>query len=98
MQKLKITGLSLIISGLLMAQAHAAEPVYPDQLRLFSLGQEVCGDKYRPITREEAQSVKSNIVNMMGQWQISGLANGWVIMGPGYNGEIKPGSASNTWC
>ncbi len=98
MQKLKVTGLSLIISGLLMAQAYAAEPVYPDQLRLFSLGQEVCGDKYRPITREEAQSVKSNIVNMMGQWQISGLANGWVIMGPGYNGEIKPGSASTTWC
>lgn len=98
MQKLKITGLSLIISGLLMAQAHAAEPVYPDQLRLFSLGQEVCGDKYHPVTREEAQSVKSNIVDMMGQWQISGLANGWVIMGPGYNGEIKPGSASNTWC
>lgn len=98
MKKLKITGLSLIISGLLMAQAQAAEPVYPDQLRLFSLGQEVCGDKYRPVTREEAQSVKSNIVGMMGQWQISSLANGWVIMGPGYNGEIKPGSASNTWC
>lgn len=98
MKKLKITGLSLIISGLLMAQAQAAEPVYPDQLRLFSLGQEVCGDKYRPLNREEAQSVKSNIVGMMGQWQISGLANGWVIMGPGYNGEIKPGSASNTWC
>jgi hypothetical protein len=38
MKKLKITGLSLIISGLLMAQAQAAEPVYPDQLRLFSLG------------------------------------------------------------
>nr|3G4N_A Chain A, Aerolysin [Aeromonas hydrophila]3G4N_B Chain B, Aerolysin [Aeromonas hydrophila] len=75
-----------------------AEPVYPDQLRLFSLGQGVCGDKYRPVNREEAQSVKSNIVGMMGQWQISGLANGWVIMGPGYNGEIKPGTASNTWC
>lgn len=98
MKKLKLTGLSLIISGLLMAQAQAAEPVYPDQLRLFSLGQEVCGDKYRPVNREEAQSVKSNIVGMMGQWQISGLANGWVIMGPGYNGEIKPGTASNTWC
>lgn len=98
MKKLKITGLSLIISGLLMAQAQAAEPVYPDQLRLFSLGQEVCVDKYRPVNREEAQSVKSNIVGMMGQWQISGLANGWVIMGPGYNGEIKPGSASSTWC
>ncbi|MGY4014401.1 beta-barrel pore-forming toxin aerolysin [Aeromonas molluscorum] len=98
MRKLKITGLSFIMSGLLMAQAQAAEPVYPDQLRLFSLGQEVCGDRYRPINREEAQSVKSNIVNMMGQWQISGLANGWVIMGPGYNGEIKPGAASNTWC
>lgn len=98
MDKLKITGLALTISTLLMSQAQAAEPVYPDQLRLFSLGQAVCGDKYRPVTREEAQSVKNNIVGMMGQWQISGLANGWVIMGSGYNGEIKQGSASNTWC
>lgn len=98
MDKLKITGLALTISTLLMSQAHGAEPIYPDQLRLFSLGKEVCGANYRPINREEAQSVRNNIVGMMGQWQISGLANNWVIMGSGYNGEIKPGSASDTWC
>ncbi|WP_354688538.1 aerolysin family beta-barrel pore-forming toxin [Aeromonas sp. 19NY04SH05-1] len=98
MKALKITGLSLIISATLAAQAGAAEPIYPDQLRLFSLGEDVCGADYRPINREEAQSVRNNIVAMMGQWQISGLANNWVILGPGYNGEIKPGKASTTWC
>lgn len=87
-----------MISTALIAQAQAAEPVYPDQLRLFSLGEEVCGANYRPINREEAQSVRNNIAAMMGQWQISGLANNWVILGPGYSGEIKPGKASTTWC
>ncbi|QXC35342.1 aerolysin family beta-barrel pore-forming toxin [Aeromonas sp. FDAARGOS 1407] len=98
MKALKITGLSLIISATLATQAGAAEPIYPDQLRLFSLGEDVCGTDYRPVNREEAQSVRNNIAAMMGQWQISGLANNWVILGPGYNGEIKPGKASTTWC
>ena len=34
----------------------------------------------------------------MGKWQITGLANGWVIMGSGYAGEIKQGTAVNSWC
>lgn len=43
-------------------------------------------------------SIKGNLVSRMGQWQITGLANRWVIMGPGYNGEIKQGTAGETWC
>lgn len=79
-------------------QVSASEPIYPDQLRMFSLGEGVCSENYRPINREEAQSARDKIVAMMGQWQISGLSNGWIILGPGYNGEIKQGTASTTWC
>ena len=43
-------------------------------------------------------SIKGNLVGRMGQWQITGLANRWVIMGSGYNGEIKQGTAGETWC
>lgn len=95
---LRFASFSLVISGLLMAPVQAVEPIYPDQLRLFSLGKETCGDNYRPVTRDEAQSIRSSIVNMMGKWQISGLASNWVIMGSGYNGEIKKGASSTTWC
>ncbi|NRD74398.1 aerolysin family beta-barrel pore-forming toxin [Shewanella sp. VB17] len=93
-------GTSLLTMAYLpsMAFANIIEPIYPDKLKIFNLGSEVCGTDYRTLTRDEAQSVKSSIVNMMGTWQISGLANHWVIMGPGYYGEIKQGSASNTWC
>nr|WP_050717774.1 aerolysin family beta-barrel pore-forming toxin [Aeromonas tecta] len=98
MDKLKITGLALTISTLLMSQAYGAEPIYPDQLKYFSLGSQRCGDDYRALTRNEAMSIRSDIVSKMGQWQITGLADNWVIMGSGYSGEIKQGSASDTWC
>ncbi|WP_152829052.1 aerolysin family beta-barrel pore-forming toxin [Shewanella sp. YLB-07] len=81
-----------------LVSANTPEPIYPDQLKLFNLGSENCGESYRTVTRDEAQSSKSSIVAKMGKWQISGLADNWVIMGPGYYGEIKPGTANNTWC
>ncbi len=43
-------------------------------------------------------TIKGALTSRMGQWQIAGLADRWVIMGPGYNGEIKQGSSVETWC
>ena len=93
-------GTSLLVMAYLpsIAFSNIIEPIYPDKLKLFKLGSEVCGVDYRTLTRDEAQSVKSSIINMMGTWQITGLADHWLILGPGYHGEIKPGNAWTTWC
>ncbi|WP_276319963.1 aerolysin family beta-barrel pore-forming toxin [Pseudoalteromonas sp. DL-6] len=50
------------------------------------------------MTKAEAQTYRNELINKMGKWQITGLADGWVIMGSGYAGEIKQGSAANSWC
>jgi hypothetical protein len=72
--------------------------IYPDQLKNESLGAGVCSADNRLITKAEAQTYRNELTNKMGKWQITGLANGWVIMGSGYAGEIKQGTAVNSWC
>ncbi len=69
-----------------------------DQLQFENLGVGLCSTDNRLITQSEAQIYRNDIVNKMGKWQITGLADGWVIMGSGYAGEIKRGTASNSWC
>ncbi|NRA71908.1 MAG: aerolysin family beta-barrel pore-forming toxin [Gammaproteobacteria bacterium] len=80
--------------------AEANTPVlYVEQLQLQSIGAEQCSTKFRPINRLEAQVYKKQILAKMGKWQITSLANGWVLMGSGYYGEIKRDKpASNAWC
>ncbi|SFC88415.1 aerolysin family beta-barrel pore-forming toxin [Pseudoalteromonas denitrificans] len=72
--------------------------IYPDQLKVESFGAGICSTDFRAITKPEAETYRNEIVNKMGKWQITALADGWVIMGSGYSGEIKRSSASNTWC
>jgi hypothetical protein len=72
--------------------------IYPDQLQFENLGAGLCSTDNRLITQSEAQIYRNDIVNKMGKWQITGLADGWVIMGSGYAGEIKRGTASKSWC
>lgn len=98
MNRIITANLAFFASSLMLAQVQAAEPVYPDQVKWAGLGTGVCASGYRPLTRDEAMSIKGNLVSRMGQWQITGLADRWVIMGPGYNGEIKQGTAGETWC
>lgn len=57
-----------------------------------------CPDGYRPVTKSEAQQNHQFFVNQMGKWQITSLYDSWVIMGSGYNGTIKRGTAGNTFC
>ncbi|NRD74397.1 aerolysin family beta-barrel pore-forming toxin [Shewanella sp. VB17] len=94
----KILILTLLFITAYIPSGYTIEPIYPDKLKFFSLDDEACEVGYRVLTRDEAQPVKSQIVKNMDRWQISGLANHWVIMGQGYGGEIKPGGASNTLC
>ncbi|MFA0524029.1 aerolysin family beta-barrel pore-forming toxin [Vibrio sp. 10N.222.52.C3] len=72
--------------------------IYPDQIVFDQLGEDVCRSGYRPIDRYEAEEQKSTLVARMGTWQITGLKGNWVIMGPGYHGEIKQSSSGSTFC
>lgn len=89
---------SLITIGVLYSIGSTvanASAIYPEQLKIDS-GQ--CASDYRALTKTEAERYNDVIVNKMGQWQITALADNWVIMGGGYSGEIKRGTAGNTWC
>ncbi|WP_163832055.1 aerolysin family beta-barrel pore-forming toxin [Spartinivicinus ruber] len=85
-----------VLAGL-SAGSHAK--IYPDQLVKDSLGDDVCRSGYRPIDHFEASTHRDYLVARMGQWEVAGLKDNWVIMGSGYNGEIKQDYPnSNTWC
>ena len=58
--------------------------IYLDQIQYEALGEGVCSAQNRLITKSEAEIYRNDIVKKMGKWQITGLADGWVIMGPGY--------------
>jgi hypothetical protein len=89
---------SLIAIGILCSigstVAHAGA-IYPEQLKSVS-GQ--CASDYRLLEKAEAERYNDAIVKKMGQWQINALADNWVIMGGGYSGEIKRGTADTRWC
>lgn len=89
---------SLVTIGVLYAigsTAANASAIYTEQLRVES-GQ--CASDYRALTESEAKRYREAIVSRMGQWQITGLADNWVILGSGHNGDIKRGSSGDTWC
>ncbi|WP_322112576.1 aerolysin family beta-barrel pore-forming toxin [Aeromonas veronii] len=100
MNKVISVNIILLSTIFMLMKVQAAEPIYPAQVKWYGLGQGVCANGYRPLTRDEAMSIKNSLVSRMGPWQITGLADGWVIMGPGYNGEIKKSlvSAGESWC
>lgn len=91
----KISTLTFSILGALFsAQSHAAIDILDVKLQ----GQ-YCNNGFKPITVEEAGLIKSDLVSRMGQWQITNLSDGYVIMGSGYNGKIKQDRlAGSTWC
>ncbi|WP_104048850.1 aerolysin family beta-barrel pore-forming toxin [Vibrio jasicida] len=87
MRNINISLLSAAILSTFASGAYAK--IYPDQIVLDQLGEDVCRSGYRPLDRYEAEEQKSALLSRMGQWQITGLKGDWVIMGPGYSGRIK---------
>ncbi|MDO6708165.1 aerolysin family beta-barrel pore-forming toxin [Photobacterium sp. 1_MG-2023] len=99
--KKKWTPLLLILPFGYIASASAIETsaFYPEEVEIhYNLGPAVCKADYRPVTRAEALRFRDSIMNKIGKWSYVTLADGWVIMGPGYQGEIKEGSADHTAC
>ena len=78
-----ISLLSTAILSIFATNVHAK--IYPDQIAYEQLGEDICRSGYRPLKRHEAIEQKNAILNLMGEWQITGLKGDWVIMGPGYN-------------
>ncbi|KZX70048.1 aerolysin [Vibrio sp. HI00D65] len=73
--------------------------VYPDQIVRDNLGEDVCRTDYRPLDHYEAQEHRDFLMQQMGKWDIVGLEGNWVIMGPGYHGEVKQTGPNNiTFC
>ena len=58
-----------------------------------------CDSGYRQVTADEARSMLSSLNTRMGKWQITNLANNYVITGSGYGNQIKKdGPARYSWC
>ncbi|EDK28052.1 hypothetical protein VSWAT3_23979 [Vibrionales bacterium SWAT-3] len=73
--------------------------IYPDQIVRDNLGDDVCRSGYRPLDRYEAEEHKNSLLPRMGTWDIVGLKDNWVIMGPGYYGLIKQDTPNyQTFC
>ncbi|CAG23788.1 MULTISPECIES: aerolysin family beta-barrel pore-forming toxin [Photobacterium] len=92
----KLSMLALSIMG-----AFAYPNIASAQITIYDLdiqGQ-TCNSEYRPITRSEARFLGTALTNKMGEWQITNLADGYVIMGSGYGYEIKQdGLWHTTFC
>ncbi|MHC6799275.1 aerolysin family beta-barrel pore-forming toxin [Vibrio antiquarius] len=81
------------------AQSSDNSSFYPELVNIhYNLGAESCKDGFRPVTRSEALRFRESIMNKLGKWSYASLADGWIIMGPGYNGEIKRAQSSSTTC
>ncbi|MCG2839104.1 aerolysin family beta-barrel pore-forming toxin [Photobacterium sp. WH77] len=99
--KKQITPLLIILPFGHIASVSALETsaFYPEEVEIhYNLGPETCNADFRPVTRSEALRFRDSIMNKIGKWSYVSLADGWVIMGPGYMGEIKQGTASHTAC
>ena len=97
MSTIKVPLISIAIFIFSSTNLHAK--IYPDQLVIDTLGEDICRSEYRPINRFEAAQHKDYLVARMGKWQITGLDDNWVIMGPGYYGKIKQDLPNHqTWC
>ncbi|MPS33108.1 MULTISPECIES: aerolysin family beta-barrel pore-forming toxin [unclassified Salinivibrio] len=96
---IRVTALTVSSLSVLVYAGLAQANIYPDQIVLDNLGDDQCRANYRPLTADEASTHRHFLMDRMGQWQISGLAGDWAIMGSGYNGEIKQyGQTADTWC
>lgn len=95
----KTFSLSIISTSLFFAINANATSLYLDQISFDSQGQGVCSNQnYRAITKEEAEKYHDHFMKLMGRYQYTSLADGWIIYGEGYAGEIKKGYSYSTWC
>ncbi|WP_163390189.1 aerolysin family beta-barrel pore-forming toxin [Enterovibrio norvegicus] len=100
MPKATLTLITLSLFSAFSAPSFAH--IYPDRLVVDTGGEDVCRSGYRPITKNEATLHRDYLLSKMGQWQITGLKDDWVIMGyMGYadEGRIKRDLPNySTWC
>lgn len=66
----------------------------------IKLQKRTCDAGYTPISLTTAMMYQDQLSSNMGEWQLTNIENGLIIMGPGYQGNIKPGNqlAYTGWC
>lgn len=98
MDKGKTFNKRLISSSILLVISSFNTSAAVDILDVTLQGQR-CETGFRPITRNDVALIKFDLLGQMGNWQITNLADGYVLMGPGYQGTIKQDNlAATTWC
>ncbi|MGR6862758.1 aerolysin family beta-barrel pore-forming toxin [Aliivibrio salmonicida] len=92
----KLQLLSLIVLPIVSTSTYAN--ISSDLISIDNLGIGACSEGYHPLDRLEAKENKNALLKLMGRWQITGLKDGWSIMGSGYHGEIKKQQSNSTFC
>ena len=89
---------SAVIMSILSGSVEAK--VYPDQIVLDQLGDDICRSGYRPLDRYEAEEHRNFLVSNIGIFQVIGLKGDWVITGEFHGGEIRqdPSPREKTFC
>ncbi|EDP59920.1 aerolysin family beta-barrel pore-forming toxin [Vibrio sp. AND4] len=96
---LNVSTLLTMTLALSLLSTFAHSKVFSDQLVIDEMENHQCRSGYRQLNHQEALEHRNSLLSRMQTWDIVGLENGWVIMGTGYHGKIKPEQASDkTWC
>ncbi|NOH70298.1 aerolysin family beta-barrel pore-forming toxin [Vibrio pectenicida] len=66
----------------------------------IKLQKKPCRSGYEPISLSTAMMYQQRLAAKMGEWQLTNIANGLIIMGPGHKGNIKIANqlAYESWC
>ncbi|MCF1456072.1 MAG: aerolysin family beta-barrel pore-forming toxin [Shewanella sp.] len=100
MSKNNVVHMSIVITPILVALVSTALQAKQIDILDVEIVNGSCMEGYKAVTPNEAGYLRPELLIQMGKKQITNLSDGWVIMGPFYDGKIKKDSnpASTTWC
>ena len=93
----------LCVIGLTFFTHHNALANTPSryiELEDIKLQRKPCQSGYEPISLSTAMMYQQRLAAKMGEWQLTNIENGLIIMGPGHKGNIKIANrlAYTSWC
>ncbi|QBC42237.1 hypothetical protein C1H71_00795 [Iodobacter fluviatilis] len=89
-----------------MIMAIYAGNVFSENVNMYEVYQQPffparnCFPGYKLLTADNARALQNWLVNRMGVWEITALADGWTISGSGHKGQIKVDNTVpiQAWC
>ncbi|MYM57959.1 aerolysin family beta-barrel pore-forming toxin [Vibrio sp. OCN044] len=93
----------LCVIGLSFFTHHSALANTPSryiELEDIKLQRKPCQSGYEPISLSTAMMYQQRLAAKMGEWQLTNIEDGLIIMGPGHKGNIKIANrlAYTSWC